>query len=142
MIYMTKEVKEALRELANRNGREHYEIAVINEVVNAFRNNTDCILKADVLEILKVRFPQAKYRTREDSPNHLPEHQEDEADNWQFRRFFKVARSYRGAIKHLQDLSGISQSTISTMLSREKIPMEKYKQLEPHFKTVLKVSGV
>lgn len=138
MIYMTKEIKEALQELANRNGREHYEVAIINEVVNAFRNNTDCVLKADVLEILKVKFPQAKYRTNEDAPCHLVVKKKRMASQKQFNEFYCVTRAYLGAIKDLASLTGVCASTVSHTANRGEITLERYNQFKPYFKEILK----
>lgn len=142
MIYRADEIKFALQYLAVQKGRPHYELGIVKQVVNAFRDGMDHFLKSELLEILKVKFPGATYRTNEDMPNLLPQRNEKDASSRQFREFALVARSYRGAIKQLSGLSGISQSVISTMLSRGRVPLAKYKQLEPHFDAVFKASGV
>lgn len=138
MIYMTREIKEALQELANRKGREHYEVAIINEVVNAFRNNTDCFLKADVLEILRVKFPQAKFRTKEDAPCHLVVKKKRMASQKQFNEFYCVTRAYLGAIKDLANLAGVCPSIVSHTANRGEITLERYNQFKPYFKEILK----
>jgi hypothetical protein len=138
MVYMTKEIREALQELANRKGREHYEVAIINEVVNAFRNNTHCILKADVLEILKVKFPQAKFRTNEDAPCHLVVKKKRLASKKQFNEFYCVTRAYLGAIKDLASLAGVCPSIVSHTANRGEITLERYNQFKPYFKEILK----
>lgn len=142
MIYRADEIKFAMQYLAVQKGRPHYEPGIVKQVINAFRDGMDHFLKSELLEILKAKFPDAMERTNEDMPSHLPQRNEEDASSRQFREFVLVARSYRGAIKQLSDLSGISQSDMSSMLSRGRVPLAKYKQLEPHFDAVFKASGV
>jgi hypothetical protein len=138
MVYMTKEIKEALQELANRKGREHYDLGITKQVINAFRDNTDHFLKADVLEILKVKFPQAKYRTKEDAPCHLVVKKKRLASQKQFNEFYCVTRAYLGAIKDLASLAGVCPSTVSHTANRGEITLERYNQFKPYFKEILK----
>ena len=72
MIYRAEEIRIALQKLAEQKQRPHYELAVVKQVVNAFRGNADHVLKTEVLEILKVEFPNAASRKNEDAENYLP----------------------------------------------------------------------
>ena len=138
MIYKTQEIKEALQELAMQKGREHYDLGITKQVINAFRDNTDHFLKPDVLEILKVKFPQAKYRTNEDAPCYLVVKKKRMASQKQFNEFYRVTRAYLGAVKDLGDLSGVCPSTISSAANRGEITLERYNQFKPYFEEILK----
>ena len=140
MIYKADEIKLAVQYLAVQKGRPHYGLGIVKQVVNAFRDNTDHFLKSEVLEILKAEYPDAAHRTNADAPNHMPPRKDKHATDKQFREFALVARSYRGAIKHLSEASGVSQSVISTLISRGSISLKKYRELEPHFDAVFKQS--
>lgn len=45
----TKEIKQALIQIAERKGRPHYSLAVVRDVVEAIKNDLDHPLKAEVI---------------------------------------------------------------------------------------------
>ena len=45
----TKEIKQALIQIAERKGRPHYNLAVVRDVVEAIKNDLDHPLKAEVI---------------------------------------------------------------------------------------------
>lgn len=138
MIYRSDEIKFAMQYLAVQKGRPHYELGIVKQVVNAFRDGADHFLKSEVLEILKVKFPGAAYRTNEDAENYLPPRNKPLASQKQFNEFYSVTRSYLGAIRDLSNLSGVSAATLSSAANRGEITLERYKQLKPYFKKVKK----
>ena len=138
MIYRAEEIRIALQKLAEQKQRPHYELAVVKQVINAFRGNADHVLKTEVLEILKVEFPNAAHRKNEDAENYLPPRNKVMASQKQFDEFYSVTRAYLGAIKDLANLSGICPSIVSHTANRGEITLERYKQLKPYFKKVKK----
>ena len=138
MIYRAEEIKIALQKLAERKQRPHYELAVVKQVINAFRGNADHVLKTEVLEILKVEFPNAAHRKNEDAENYLPTRNKTLASQKQFDEFYSVTRAYFGAIKDLANLAGICPSIVSHTANRGEITLERYNQFKPYFKEILK----
>ena len=138
MIYRAEEIRIALQKLAEQKQRPHYELAVVKQVINAFRGNTDHALKTEVLEILKVEFPNAAQRKNEDAENYLPPKNKTLASQKQFDEFYSVTKAYLGAIRDLANLAGICPSIVSHTANRGEITLERYKQLKPHFKKVKK----
>ena len=138
MIYRAEEIKSALQKLAEQKRRPHYELGIVKQVVNAFRGNTDHVLKTEVLEILKVEFPNAAHRKNEDAENYLPPRNKTMASQKQFDEFYSVTKAYLGAIRDLANLSGICPTIVSHTANRGEITLERYKQLKPYFKKVKK----
>ena len=138
MIYRADEIKFAMQYLAVQKGRPNYELGIVKQVLNAFRDGADHFLKSEVLEILKVKFPGAAYRTNEDAESYLPPKNKPLASQKQFNEFYSVTRAYVGAIKYLSSLSGVHPSTVSSAANRGEITLERYKQLKPYFKKVKK----
>ena len=138
MIYKADEIRIALQKLAERKQRPHYELAVVKHVINAFRGGEDHALKTEVLEILKVEFPNAASRKNEDAENYLPLRNKTLASQKQFDEFYSVTKAYLGAIRDLARLSGICPSIVSHTANRGEITLERYKQFKPHFKKVKK----
>ena len=142
MIYRADEIKFALQYLAVQKGRPHYELGIVKQVINAFRDGMDHFLKSELLEILKAKFPDAVDRKSETDDAYQKKIRPDMASDHQFGKFESAAKSRTGAIKQLSGLSGINAPAISAMLARGTMPLAKYKQLEPHFDAVFKASGV
>ena len=138
MIYRAEEIRIALQKLAERKQRPHYELAVVKQVVNAFRGNADHALKTEVLGILKAEFPNAASRKNEDAENYLPPRNKTMASQKQFDEFYSVAKAYLGAIRDLANLAGICPSIVSHTANRGEITLDRYKQLKPYFKKVKK----
>ena len=138
MIYRTEEIRIALQKLAELKQRPHYELAVVKQVVNAFRGDSDHALKTEVLEILRVEFPNAAHRKNEDAENYLPPRNKMMASQKQFDEFYSVTRAYLGAIRDLARLSGVCPTIVSHTANRGEITLERYKQFKPHFKKVTK----
>lgn len=132
-MYQTCQIKEALLELAQLRGRQHYEMAVINQVVWAFRNDSDCILKKDVLEILESKYTATE--VRELNWNNYPK-PESVCDS-KYKEFLMVCKSHLGAIKKLASLSKISAPTVSGFTGKGSLSVKNYEKMQPHFKTVL-----
>ena len=138
MIYRAEEIRIALQKLAERKQRPHYELAVVKQVVNAFRGNTDHVLKTEVLEVLRVEFPNAANRKNEDAENYLPPRNKTLASQKQFDEFYSVTKAYLGAIRDLANLAGVCPSIVSHTANRGEITLERYKQFKPYFKRVMK----
>ena len=138
MIYRAEEIRIALQKLAERKQRPHYELAVVKQVVNAFRGNTDHVLKTEVLEVLKGEFPNAANRKNEDAENYLPPRNKTLASQKQFDEFYSVTKAYLGAIRDLANLAGVCPSIVSHTANRGEITLERYEQFKPYFKRVMK----
>lgn len=138
MVYKTDEIRFAVQELAERKQRPHYDLGIVKQVINAFRDNTDHFLKSEVLEILKVEFPDAAHRSNKDAENYLPPRKKKLASQKQFNEFYSVTRAYLGAIKDLANLAGVCPSIVSHTANRGEITLERYKQFKPHFRKVKK----
>ena len=138
MIYRSEEIRIALQKLAERKQRPHYELAVVKQVVNAFRGGADHVLKTEVLAILRIEYPNAANRKNEDAENYLPPRNKQLASQKQFDEFYSVTKAYLGAIRDLASLSGVCPSIVSHTANRGEITLERYKQFKPHFKKVMK----
>jgi hypothetical protein len=131
--YQTWEIKEALLELAQLRGRQHYEMAVINQVVKSFRDDVDCFLKDDVIDVLN-----RKHTTEVESKIEIEFNKNGLACEEKYSEFLGVCKSYVGAMTRLSELSGFSVQTISKFCKKGKLFVRNYNKMKPHFKTVLR----
>lgn len=138
MIYISEQIKEALKTLAEIKRRPPYELCIVKSVLNAYCNNEHHCLKAELDELLKWKFPsisQSAEVFRETGGTKL-------ATDEQYQEFFAVVSSFHGSIRVLSDLADFDQSTLSTLKNRGSIKKAYFDKLQPHFAAVLERSKI
>ena len=58
MIYISEQIKEALKTLAEIKRRPPYELCIVKSVLNAYRNDEPHCLKAELDVVLEQKFPR------------------------------------------------------------------------------------
>lgn len=130
MNYAAQDIKLALRKLAQRKGRSHYELAVIRDVIAAYRDNTDHHLKPELDKLLQW------YHVPIDLPEPVITKGQQKASDGQFKFFIYHAKLFIGSQKLLASLAGVRPSGISSLVKRGSMLLDTYEKLQPYFEEV------
>lgn len=133
MIYISEQIKAALKTLAELKHRPSYEICVVKSVLSAYRNDEHHCLKDELDEILESKFPNMKPTKEIIIVREKPAMATDE----QYQEFVEVARAFIGAMKFLATLSKVNTTTVSLIANRGFMRVHEYLQFQPHFAAVL-----
>ena len=133
MIYISEQIKEALKTLAEIKRRPPYELCIVKSVLSAYRNDEPHCLKAELDVILERKYPHLKPTQEIVYARAKPELATDE----QYQEFLDITASFLGAVKMLACLSGMDQSTLSLLKRRGEIKKSYFEILQPHFAAVL-----
>jgi hypothetical protein len=133
MIYISEQIKEALKTLAEIKRRPPYELCIVKSVLSAYRNDEYHSLKAELDEILEWKFPNVK-RSRDVFREKVDV---ELASDEQYQEFVAVVSSFTGSIKMLACLADFDPSTLSTLKRSGAIKKAYFEKLQPHFAAVL-----
>lgn len=133
MDYRSEDIRAAMLTLAKQKGREYYELAVVSDVLKAFREDKHHDLKSELLVILNRTY----FKVTHESFLSIKT-KGGKTNKEQFANFYKHARMFLGAMKMLAKHSGIPSSSMSYMLKKGYMLEDTYLRLEPHFKTIQK----
>lgn len=132
MIYISEQIKEALKTLAKIKRRPPYELCIVKSVLNAYRNNEHHSLKAELDVVLQQKFPRLNQTKEIIIVREKPAMATDE----QYQEFVEAARAFTGAMKFMATLARINATTVSLIANRGFMRVHEYLQFQPHFAAV------